>query len=83
MAIFGHSEFTPVFLGKNLEQPFLAILNLYQSFWENCQEKFRTAIFGHSEFIPAFLGKNLEQPFLAISNLYQSFWEKLSEKNLE
>ena len=39
MAIFGHSKFIPVFLGnifgKNLEWPFLAILNLYQSFWEN------------------------------------------------
>ena len=35
MAIFGHSKFIPVFLGKivgkNLEWPFLAILNLYQS----------------------------------------------------
>ena len=61
-AIFGHSEFIPVFLGKivrkNLEQPFLAIPNLYQSFWENCQKKFRITIFGHSEFIPIFLGKN-------------------------
>ena len=38
MAIFCHSEFIPVFLrkivGKNLEWPFLAIPNLYQSFWE-------------------------------------------------
>ena len=37
MCIFGHSKFIPVFLGKivqkNLEQPFLAIPNLYQSFW--------------------------------------------------
>ena len=36
MPIFGHSIFIPVFLGKivqkNLEQPFLAILNLHQSF---------------------------------------------------
>ena len=36
MAIFGHSKCIPVFLGKivrkNLEWPFLAILNLYQSF---------------------------------------------------
>ena len=36
MTIFGHSEFIPVFLGKivrkTLEWPFLAILNLYQSF---------------------------------------------------
>ena len=63
---------------------FLAIPNLYQSFWEKLLEKFRTAIFGHSEFVPVFLGKivgkNLEQPFLAILHLYQSFWEKLFEK---
>ena len=61
MAIFGHSEFIPVFsgkiVGKNLEWPFLAILNLYQSFWAKLLEKFGMAIFGHSEFIPVFLGK--------------------------
>ena len=61
MHIFGHSEFIPVFLGKtvrkNLEQPFLAILNLYQSFWEKSSEKFGMAIFGHSEFMAVFLGK--------------------------
>ena len=66
-AIFGHSEFIPVFMekivGKNLEWPFLAILNLYQSV-----------------FMRKIVGKNLEQPFLAIPNLYQSFWEKLLEK---
>ena len=53
-AILGHSKLIPVFLakvvGKNLEQPFLAILNLYQSFWEKLSEKFGMAIFGHSEF---------------------------------
>ena len=64
--------------------PFLAIPNLYQSFWEKLSEKIWNAIFDHSEFIPVFLGKivrkNSEQPFLAILNLYQSFWEKLSKK---
>ena len=53
MHIFGHSKFIPVFLGKiagkNSEQPFLAILNIYQSFGRNCQKKFGMAIFGHSE----------------------------------
>ena len=43
MHIFGHSEFLPVFLGKivrkHLEWPFLAILNLYQSFWEKLSEE--------------------------------------------
>ena len=45
MAIFGHSKFVPVFLGKivrkYLEWPFLAILNLYQSFWEKLSENIR------------------------------------------
>ena len=64
-AIFGHSEFIPVFLrnivGKNLEWPFCPF-QIYTSFFgENCWEKFGTAIFGHSKFIPVF-------------------WEKLSEK---
>ena len=44
MAIFGHSEFIPVFLGKivrkNSEWPFLAIPNLDQSFWENSEYPF-------------------------------------------
>ena len=57
MAIFGHCKFIPVFLGKvvrkNLEQLFLAISNLYQSFWK----KFGMGIFGHCKFIPVFLGK--------------------------
>ena len=42
-AIFGHSEFVPVFWGKivrkNLEWPFLANRNLYQSFWKKMSEK--------------------------------------------
>ena len=61
MAIFGHSKFMPVFVRKivrkNLEQPFLAIPNLYQSLWEKLSEKFGTAIFAQSEFILVFLGK--------------------------
>ena len=84
MCIFGHPEFTPVFLGKivkkNLEWPFLAIPNLYQSFWEKLSKNSEWPFFGHSKFIPVFLGKivgtNLEWPFFAIPNLYQSFWEK-------
>ena len=43
MAIFGCSEFIPVFLRKivrkYLECPFLAIPNLYQCFWEKLLEK--------------------------------------------
>ena len=41
--IFGCSKFIPVFLGKivgkNLEQPFLVVPNLYQSFWKKLLEK--------------------------------------------
>ena len=58
---FWNSKFISVFLGKivgkNSEQPFLAILNLYQSFWEKLSEKFRMVICGHSKFVPVFLGK--------------------------
>ena len=44
MAIFDHSKFMPIFLGKivgkkNAERPLLAILSLYQSFWEKLLEK--------------------------------------------
>ena len=76
MAIFCHSKFIPVLLGnivrKRLGQAFMAIPNLYQSFWEKLLEKIRMAIIGHSKFIPVFLGnivrKRLEQTFLAIPN---------------
>ena len=85
-AIFGHSKFIPVFLGKFWEK-FLAIPKKHywnSHFWpfqictslfgKNCWKKLRTAIFGHSKFIPVFLGKivgkNSEQPFLAIPNCY-------------
>ena len=78
--IFGHSEFIPVFLGnivrKNLEQWFLAILNLYQSFWEKLSEKFGMTIFGHSKFIPVFLEKMSEK--IRKSN----FWQFLTYTSL-
>ena len=65
MAIFGHSKFIPVFLGKivrkNSEWPFLAIPNLYQSFGQNC-------------------GKNLEWPFLAILNFFSLFGKICQKK---
>ena len=90
--IFGHSELIPVFwrkiFGKNLEWPFLAIPNLFQSSWEKLLGKIpnshfwpfqiHTSIFGKK-----IVGKKSELPFLAIPNSYQSFWEKLSEKNSE
>ena len=91
MHIFGHSEFIPVFLGKivrkNSEQPFLAILNLYQSSWEKLLEKilgwpFLAILNLYQSSWEKLLEKTLGWPFLAILNLYQSSWEKLLEKNL-
>ena len=79
MAIFGHSDFVPVFLGKKCWKKFrLAIFGhskFCQPFWKNCWKKLETAIFGHSQFVSVFLGnivgKNLEQQFLSVLNLYQ------------
>ena len=67
MAIFGHSKFIPVFLGKIVGKKFgTAIFG---------HSKFIPVFLGKT------VGKNSEWPFLAILNLYQSFWEKLLEKN--
>ena len=87
-AIFGHSKFIPVSLGKllekfqspnlgkivgkNLEWPFLAIPNLYQSFWEKLLEKNQNSHFWpfqiYTSLLGKIVGKNLEEPFLAIPN---------------
>ena len=88
MAIFHHSKFIPVFLGKivgkNLKRSFLAILNLYQSFWEKLLEEIQNDHFWPFWIYNSLFGKNcwktLEWSFLAILNLYQSFWEKFLEK---
>ena len=69
---------------KNSEWPFLAIPNLYQSFWENCWEKFGMTIFGHSEFIQVFSGKIVRKiwnshfwPYQIYASLFQkNCWEK-------
>ena len=65
MPIFGHSKFIPVFLGKivrkNFKQPFLAILNLYQSFWEKLSEKFETAILAIPNLYQSFWEKLSEK----------------------
>ena len=81
MCIFGHSEFMPVFLGKmvrkNSEQTFLAIPNLYQSFWEKLSEKIWNGHFWSFRIYTSLFGKNCQKKFgmafLAIPNLYQSF----------
>ena len=65
MATFCHSKVIPVFLGKivrkNLEWPFLAILNFYQSFWEKLSEKFRMAILAIQNLYKSFLEKLFEK----------------------
>ena len=62
MAIFGHSKFIPVCLGKivqkNLEQPFLAIPNLYQSVWEKLFKKIWNSHFWPFQIYSSLFGKN-------------------------
>ena len=69
---------------KNLEQPFLATLNLYQSFWGKLSEIIWKGNFWPFWVYTNHFGKNyqkkLEWPFLASLNLYKSFWEILLEK---
>ena len=65
MAIFGHSEFIPVFLakngGNNLEQPFLVIPNLYQSFLEKLLEKIQNSHFWPFKIYTCLLGKIVQK----------------------
>ena len=66
-AIFGHSKFVPVFLGKivrrNSEWPFLAIPNLYQSFWEKLSEEIQNGHFWPLQFCTSIFGKNCQKKF--------------------
>ena len=88
MAIFGHSEFIPVFMrkivGKNLEQPFLAIPNLYQSFWEKLLEKIQNSHFWPFGIYTSLFGKNCQEKFgtaiFGHSEFIPVLWKKLSEK---
>ena len=65
--IFGHSKFIPVFLGnivrKRLEQTFLAIPNLYQSFWEKLLEKIWNNHFWPFQIYTSLSGKNCWKKF--------------------
>ena len=66
-AIFGHSKFIPVLLGKivgkNSEQPFLAIPNLYQSVWEKLLEKNQSSHFWPFQIYTSLFGKNCSKKF--------------------
>ena len=63
-----------------MEWPFLAILNLYQSFWEKLSEKIWNDHFGHSEFIPVFLEKIVRKNFWPFQ-IYSSLFLKNCQKN--
>ena len=82
MPIFGHSKFTPVFLGKLLEKIWnshFGCSEFVPAFLGKIVRKNMEQPFWHF-FLEKIVGKNLEWLFLAGLNLYQSFWEKLSEK---
>ena len=65
MAIFCHSKFIPVLLGnivkKKLEHPFLAIPNLYQSFWPKLLEKIWNGHFWPFQIYTSPFGKNCQK----------------------
>ena len=72
MAIFDHCKFIPVFLGKIvrkiLEQPFLAIINLYQSFWGKLSEKIQNCHFWLFQTFPHLFGENCCKKFRMAKN---------------
>ena len=57
----------PVFMGKivgkNLECLFLAIPNLYQSFWEKLSEKIQNGQFWPFQIYISLSGKNYQKKF--------------------
>ena len=65
MPIFGHSKFLPVFCTKkvsiNLECAYLAILNLYQSFWEKLLEKIQNSHFWPFQIYISLFGENCQK----------------------
>ena len=89
--IFGHSKFIPVLLGnivgKNSEQPFLAIPNLYQSFWETLSEKDWNKHFWPFLIYTSLSGKNCWKKFgttiFGHSKFIPVFLGKIVGKNSE
>ena len=67
MAIFGHSEFIPVFLGKIVrkysERPYLAIPNFCQSFRKKLLKKILNDHFWSFQIYTSLLGKNCWEKF--------------------
>ena len=71
---------------KNLEWPFLAILNLYQSFWEKLLEKNQNSHFWPFQIYTSHFGKNCWEkienshfwPFQIYTNLFgKNCWKKI------
>ena len=91
ITIFGHSKFIPVFLGKivgkNSEQPFLAIPNLYQSFWETLSEKDWNKHFWPFLIYTSLSGKHCQKKIgtniFGHSKFIPVFLGKIVGKNLE
>ena len=91
MAIFGCSKFIPVSLrknvGKNLEQPFLAIPSLYQSLWKILSEKIQNGHFWLFQVYTSLFGKNCCKNFgitiFGHSKFIPVFLGKIVGKNLE
>ena len=86
MAIFGLSEFLPVFFWKivrrNSKHPFLAIPNLFQSFWQKLSEEIQN---GHA-FEPFWCKKtgiNSKWQKLGILNIFKPFWCRKTGRNSE
>ena len=93
-AIFGHSKFIPVLLGKivgkNSEQPFLAISNLYQSLWEKLLEKNQSSHFWPFQIYTSLFGKNCSKKFgraifghskLIAVCLGKNYWKKIENSH--
>ena len=91
MAIFGHSKFIPVFLGKIvgkiLEWPFLAIPNLYQSFWDKFLEKIWDSHFWPFQIYTSLFGINFWKKFgtaiFGHSKFIPIFLGKIVRKKME
>ena len=89
-SIFGHSKFIPVLLGKivrkKLEQPFLAIPNLYQSSTEKLLEKisewpFLAILYLYQSFWETLSEKDWNKHFWPFQ-IYTSLFQKNCQKKI-
>ena len=84
MAIFGHSEFIPVFMRKKKCWNSQKFPDLYQSFWEKLLEKIQNSHFWPFGIYTSLFGKNCQEKFgtaiFGHSEFIPVLWKKLSEK---